>query len=68
MVEFREINLIDPFPPNLGPMDIVFLRNVLIYFSTEAKTQILQRVRSTIANHGYLFWALLKHYESQREF
>ncbi len=55
MVEFREINLIDPFPPNLGTMDIVFLRNVLIYFSTEAKTQILQRVRSTIANHGYLF-------------
>jgi chemotaxis protein methyltransferase CheR len=53
MVQFAPLNLLDPFPPTLRP-DIVLLRNVLIYFSTETKRDILRRVRSVIAPDGWL--------------
>ena len=55
MVEFHPINLIESFPTAVSRMDIVFLRNVLIYFSPETKTSILNRVRTSIRNDGYLF-------------
>lgn len=54
MVEFREVNLLGAFP-TLPPVDIVFIRNVLIYFSTETKRQILGRIRSMMRTDGYLF-------------
>jgi len=54
MVEFRQMNLTQPWPP-LHRMDVIFLRNVLIYFSVEAKKSILARVRQTLPPDGYLF-------------
>lgn len=54
MVEFREMNLLDTW--NIpGPIDIVFLRNVLIYFDLETKKAILGKVRRLLAPDGYLF-------------
>ncbi len=53
-VEFMEINLVEPWP-TLPQMDIVFLRNVLIYFSCDTKRHILGKVRKTMATDGYLF-------------
>lgn len=55
MVDFRTLNLIEPWPPTLPKMDIVFLRNVLIYFNVETKKQILDKVRRTIQDDGILF-------------
>lgn len=55
MVEFREVNLIENWPAGLSKVDIVFLRNVLIYFSPETKQNVLGRVRKTIRDDGYLF-------------
>lgn len=55
MVEFRPLNLIDPFPNFGAKMDIVFLRNVLIYFDPATKTSILNRVHSTMNSDSYLF-------------
>lgn len=55
MVEFRPINLIETFPTAINRMDIVFLRNVLIYFSPETKSAILNRVRASLRNDGCLF-------------
>jgi chemotaxis protein methyltransferase CheR len=53
MVEFREINLIDYWP--LFPrMDVVFLRNVLIYLDRETKQQILRKVGRLVVPDGYL--------------
>lgn len=53
-VEFRQLNLLtDPPPP--GSFDIVFLRNVLIYFDVPTKAGILDRVRDVLKPDGYLF-------------
>lgn len=53
-VQFRQLNLVRPFPP-MGKFDIVFLRNVLIYFDLATKRDILRRVRQVMAPDGHLF-------------
>ena len=53
-VSFRTLNLIRPFPP-MGRFDVVFLRNVLIYFDTATKRDILRRVRQVLEPDGVLF-------------
>ena len=55
MVDFRTINLIETFPTAISQMDIVFLRNVLIYFCPQTKSSILNRVRASLRSDGCLF-------------
>jgi chemotaxis protein methyltransferase CheR len=52
-VEFRKLNLAEDWPilPNF---DLVFLRNVMIYFDLKTKREILSRVRRVLAPDGYL--------------
>ena len=52
MVEFKELNLLERYM--LGKFDIVFCRNVLIYFSAELKKDILTRIHATLNPGGYL--------------
>jgi chemotaxis protein methyltransferase CheR len=54
MVEFKVINLVEPFPTMPTP-DVVFLRNVLIYFAPEMKQDILNKVRKMMKPDGFLF-------------
>jgi chemotaxis protein methyltransferase CheR len=54
MVDFRQINLIDSWA-SLPKMDLIFLRNVLIYFDTDTKKAILAKVRQLLKPDGYLF-------------
>jgi chemotaxis protein methyltransferase CheR len=54
MVEYQVLNLAGPWPP-LFPADIVMLRNVLIYFGTDTKKEILGKVRKVLKPDGYLF-------------
>ena len=53
-VEFRQLNLLDSYAL-LGRFDVVFCRNVLIYFSAEVKKDILRRIHATLKPGGYLF-------------
>jgi len=54
LVEFRAMNLAEAWPA-LPQFDVVFLRNVLIYFSVEKKKEILRRVRSVLREDGIMF-------------
>jgi chemotaxis protein methyltransferase CheR len=54
MVRFQKLNLQENFQ-HLGRQDIIFCRNILIYFSTEFKQNILKRIASLLQPDGYLF-------------
>lgn len=51
---FRELNLLNNFSA-LGKFDIIFCRNVLIYFSSEMKRDILNRMVTSLNPGGHLF-------------
>jgi len=53
-ITFRDLNLANNYA-GLGQFDMVFCRNVLIYFSTELKKDILNRIAKTMNKGGYLF-------------
>lgn len=53
MLEFDTMNLIGIWPPR-PPHDLIFMRNVLIYFDIPTKTRILGKVRQSMASDGYL--------------
>jgi chemotaxis protein methyltransferase CheR len=53
MVRYRQLNLLSDFS-QLGMFDLVFCRNVLIYFDTETKTDVLNRIARITAPDGYL--------------
>jgi len=46
-IEFRALNLLDSYA-SLGKFDVVFCRNVLIYFSAEVKKDILTRIHAML--------------------
>jgi len=53
-VTFASVNLKMPLR-NLGLFDIIFLRNVLIYFDVETKKQIIKQLVEQLQPEGYLF-------------
>lgn len=53
-VDFRNINLLEEISPSLGEFDLVFLRNVLIYFDAETKRRVIARLCRAIRPGGYL--------------
>jgi len=54
MVTYRPFNLLSNLS-SLGTFDVIFCRNVLIYFDQETKSQVLERMRNQITNDGTLF-------------
>jgi chemotaxis protein methyltransferase CheR len=53
-VSFKEQNLLTSYS-SLGQFDVIFCRNVLIYFSAERKSEILNRMADSLSPGGYLF-------------
>lgn len=53
MVEFRPLNLLGSFAL-MGKFDVIFCRNVLIYFSNDVKSQILNKLTMCLNPRGYL--------------
>lgn len=54
-VTTREVNLMRPLPADIGQYDVIFLRNVLIYFSPEDKRSIVARILEQLRPEGMLF-------------
>jgi chemotaxis protein methyltransferase CheR len=53
MVTFSRHNLLHAPPPG-GPFDVIFLRNVLIYFDLETRTDVLRSARRALRPGGFL--------------
>jgi chemotaxis protein methyltransferase CheR len=62
LVSFSSLNLLDPYKTSLvSNMDIIFCRNVIIYFDREAKKKVIESFYHKLRDGGYL---LLGHSES----
>ncbi len=62
LVSFSSVNLLDPHKTSLiNNMDIIFCRNVIIYFDREAKKKVIESFYQKLREGGYL---LLGHSES----
>ena len=53
-VQFMQYNLTEA-PPKLGEFDVIFLRNVMIYFDQDTKRQVVSRLLSLLRPGGYFF-------------
>ena len=56
MVKFYQLNLNEPWPAR-SQFDVIFIRNVLIYFDDKMKRSILTRAKQLLVPGGYLFLA-----------
>ena len=54
MIKYQPFNLLDSMA-SLGKFDIVFCRNVLIYFDQETKGDVLNRIKNQLESDGFLF-------------
>jgi len=55
MVSFRQLNLLEDVTTLDGKFDIIFCRNVLIYFDQPTKSQILHKLSQIMSEHAILF-------------
>jgi chemotaxis protein methyltransferase CheR len=62
-VRFTSINLNEPLPP-IGMFDVIFLRNVMIYFNLQTKQEVIARIVERLKPRGHLF---IGHSESLNE-
>jgi chemotaxis protein methyltransferase CheR len=59
-VNFMQVNLNESLPP-LGEFDLIFLRNVMIYFDQSTKRQVVQRLLPVLRPGGHF---MISHSES----
>ena len=55
MVRYRRINLMDETFPIKAPLDLIFCRNVMIYFDDETRERLVNRFSDALSPGGFLF-------------
>lgn len=55
LIQFFRLNLNEPAYPFVGKFDLIFCRNVLIYFDTRSREQTARRLTDFLSPNGYLF-------------
>ena len=55
MISFRRINLLDTIWPIRDKMDVIFCRNVMIYFDKETQLSVLKKFAPLLCHDGLLF-------------
>ena len=51
---FYQINLMNPITPEIGDFEVIFLRNVMIYFDLETKARVVQNLMPRLKRGGHL--------------
>lgn len=54
-VIYRQLNLVDPMFPFKKKFHVIFCRNVMIYFDTKTKDELIRKMYDSLENGGYLF-------------
>lgn len=54
MITFKQLNLMHGWPMQ-GPFDVIFCRNVVIYFNKDTQRELFARYADILADDGYLF-------------
>lgn len=54
LVTFKKLNLLDTWPM-AGPFDVIFCRNVVIYFDKPTQKVLFERMANILVDRGYLF-------------
>ncbi|HOD13786.1 MAG TPA: protein-glutamate O-methyltransferase CheR [Spirochaetota bacterium] len=54
MISFRRLNLLDDTYPMKGRFDIIFCRNVIIYFDTASRNRLFEKFHACLSDDGYL--------------
>lgn len=54
IISFKKLNLLEDWPMK-GPFDIIFCRNVVIYFNVEVQRKLFERYANILIPHGNLF-------------
>ncbi|WP_283789831.1 CheR family methyltransferase [Bermanella sp. WJH001] len=54
MIQFNRLNLLGPWPMN-AKFDVIFCRNVVIYFNKETQKELFERLADQLNDGGYLF-------------
>ena len=55
LIQFQRVNLNSEIYPVRGLFDLIFCRNVLIYFSAESRARVVNRLLRSLSSTGYLF-------------
>jgi chemotaxis protein methyltransferase CheR len=53
-ITFKQLNLLGPWPMS-GPFDVIFCRNVMIYFDAETKSTLVGRLHGLLKSGGWLY-------------